>query len=132
MRRTPVVNHPDVVAEFTPWFERYERALVTNDVDALGELFLDAPVTVRLGPTESLYGWDEIQEFRRGRSTTDLDRVPLRVVLTTYGTSVATAAAEFRRTGSGRHVKQTQTWVRTDAGWRVAQAHVSVHEGGTS
>lgn len=126
------VNDPATLADFRDWFERYERALVANDVEALGALFLDADHVVRFGPAESLYGWGSIQAFRRARPAVDLAREPLRVTLTTYGLGLATAAAEFRRTGSGVHVKQTQTWVRTGEGWRIVQAHVSTHPGGTA
>jgi hypothetical protein len=34
----PEVNRPEVVADITAVFERYEAALVVNDVDTLDEL----------------------------------------------------------------------------------------------
>ena len=37
------INLPDVVAEVTAAFERYEAALVANDVKVLDELFWNSP-----------------------------------------------------------------------------------------
>ena len=39
------INLPDVVAEVSAAFERYEKALVANDVDELDALFRDDPRT---------------------------------------------------------------------------------------
>jgi hypothetical protein len=47
-------------------------------------------------------------------------------VITTYGRDFATANIEFRRAGAAKTGRQSQTWVRTDAGWRVVAAHVSL------
>lgn len=66
------VNNPDVVAEVSAAFARYEQALVTNDVAALNELFWDDPRTVRYGATENLCGCGEIQAFRAARSRMNL------------------------------------------------------------
>lgn len=37
------INDPGTLAEVTAAFERYETALVTNDVAVLDELFWDSP-----------------------------------------------------------------------------------------
>ena len=37
------INDPETLAEVTAAFERYEVALVTNDVAVLDELFWDSP-----------------------------------------------------------------------------------------
>ena len=42
------VNEPSVVAEVTAAFERYERALMDNDVAALNRLFWRHDLTLRL------------------------------------------------------------------------------------
>ena len=62
------INLPDVVAEVTAEFERYEDALVNNKVDVLDAMFRDSPNTIRYGATECLYGFDEIKAFRAARS----------------------------------------------------------------
>jgi hypothetical protein len=120
------INLPDVVAEVTTQFARYEQALVTNDVAVLDELFWDSPHTLRYGATENLYGYAAIQAFRAGRPSQGLAREVLRTVITTYGRDFATANIEFRRAGSTKTGRQSQTWVRTPQGWRVVAAHVSL------
>lgn len=120
------VNRPDVVAEVTAAFERYEQALNANDVPVLNELFWQTPHTVRYGVAEQLYGHAEIAGFRAARSTVDVQRVLTRVVITTFGKDFATASCEYRRVESGRRGRQMQTWMRTPAGWRVVAAHVSL------
>ena len=47
-------------------------------------------------------------------------------MITTYGHDFATANIEFRRAGSDKTGRQSQTWMRTPAGWRVVAAHVSL------
>ena len=120
------INLPEVVAEVTAAFQAYERALVTNDVAVLDELFWKSPHTLRYGATENLYGYDEIAAFRAGRSPIGLSRTLTRIVITTYGRDMATANTEFRRDGQQGIGRQSQTWMRTDDGWRVVAAHVSL------
>ncbi len=120
------INLPDIVAEVTAAFARYEKALVTNDVAVLDELFWDSPHTLRYGGTENLYGYDAIRAFRAGRSAQGLARELMNTVITTYGRDFATANTEFRRSGAARTGRQSQTWLRTPDGWRVVSAHVSL------
>lgn len=119
------INRPEVVAEVTAAFQRYEQALVHNDVVVLDELFWQSPHTIRYGATENLYGYAAIAEFRAHRPTADLRRTLTKTVITTYGTDFATANTEFQKTASGKAGRQTQTWMRTPEGWRVVSAHVS-------
>ncbi|MES2979210.1 MAG: oxalurate catabolism protein HpxZ [Pseudomonadota bacterium] len=123
---TLAVNLPEVLAEVTQAFVRYEKALTSNDVAVLDELFFDSPLTLRYGATENLYGYDEIQAFRAGRPAQGLERVLLKTVITSFGRDFATANVEFQRHGSPRTGRQSQTWLRTHAGWRVVSAHVSL------
>jgi len=123
------INLPEVLAEVTAVFARYEDALVNNRVEVLDELFWDSPFTVRYGATENLHGYAAIQAFRAGRSAAGLARQLSATVITTYGHDVATAMTEFRRDGSTRIGRQSQTWVRMPAGWRVVAAHVSLIDG---
>ena len=51
------IDLPEVVAEVRECFERYEQALVSNDVAALNEFFRDDPRTIRYGTGEILYGY---------------------------------------------------------------------------
>ena len=120
------INKPEVVAEVKAAFDRYEQALVSNDVQVLDELFWNSPLTIRYGATENLYGYEEIQSFRAGRSAQGLARTLAKTVITTYGQDMATANTEFMRSGVARVGRQSQTWMRTAAGWRVVSAHVSL------
>ncbi|RZL98901.1 MAG: oxalurate catabolism protein HpxZ [Variovorax sp.] len=122
----PEINRPDVLAEVTAAFARYEDALVHNRVAVLDELFWDSPHTLRYGATENLYGADAIAAFRAARPSQGLMRELLRTVITTYGDDFATANCEFRREGGARTGRQSQTWMRTARGWRVVAAHVSL------
>ena len=120
------INQPLVVIEVTAAFERYEKALVTNDVAVLDELFWNSPHTLRYGATENLYGFEAICDFRASRPATGLARMLSKTVITTYGTEFATANTEFIRHGSPHSGRQSQTWMRTEDGWRVVAAHVSL------
>ncbi len=62
------IDLPEVVAEVKAAFERYEQALVSNDVATLDALFHNDPRTIRYGGAENLYGYAEIQAFRAARS----------------------------------------------------------------
>jgi len=121
----PEINRPDVVAEVTAVFARYEDALVTNRVDVLDELFWPSPATVRYGAGENLVGIEAIRAFRAARPSAGLARTLAATVITTFGRDVATAMTEFRRDGNPAIGRQSQTWVRFAAGWRVVAAHVS-------
>ncbi|MFY2060064.1 oxalurate catabolism protein HpxZ [Achromobacter xylosoxidans] len=123
------INLPDVVAEVTVAFARYEAALVGNQVEVLDELFWNSPHTLRYGAAENLYGYDAIRAFRAGRSPQGLARRVLRTAITTYGRDFATTNIEFQRDGSDRIGRQSQTWIRTPQGWRVVSAHVSLMSG---
>lgn len=118
-------NRPDVVAEVTAAFQRYERALVANDIAVLEELFWKSPLTIRYSLLDNAYGHAQISASRHARPPGDFGRTLERTVITTYGRDHATANTEFRRTQSGRAGRQSQTWVRMPEGWRIVSAHVS-------
>jgi hypothetical protein len=121
------IDLPEIVAEVKAAFERYERAVVSNDVETLDQLFHDDSRTIRYGATENLYGYDEIKKFRAARSPVGLARTLSRTVITTYGRDYAVASTLFRRaTAPGKVGRQTQTWVRCPDGWRVVVGHVSM------
>lgn len=118
------INLPAIVAEVTAAFERYEAALVSNDVATLDELFWKDACTLRYGATENLYGHAAIAQFRGARNPAGLARSLKKVVITTYGNDFGTANCEFER--GGRLGRQSHTWIRTRSGWRIAAAHVSM------
>jgi len=121
------IDLPDVLAEVTAQFQRYEKALVSNDVAVLDELFHKDVRTLRYGIGENLYGYSEIASFRAARSPVGLMRRTARTIVTSYGRDMAVASTLFcRDTLPGKVGRQMQTWVRFAEGWRIVAAHVSI------
>ena len=125
-----IINDPAVLAEVTALVDAYETALMTNDVAALDGAFWNSPHTVRLGVAENLWSFDEIAAFRVGRAGGSPRRTRLRTEIATFGADFATANVLFRRDDTGRMGRQSQTWIRTEDGWKVASAHVSLMQEG--
>jgi hypothetical protein len=123
------INIPEVLAEVTAAFQKYERALVENDVAVLNALFWDSPLTLRYGTGEIQYGCDAIRAYRRVCPPVAPSRVLQRTVVTTFGRDVATANTEFLPAPAAqRSGRQSQTWARMPEGWRIVDAHVSWQE----
>lgn len=121
------VNLLDIVAEVTEAFERYEKALTSNDVAALDALFRKDPDTIRYGISENLYGYEAIAAFRAARNPAGLMRDLSKTVVTAYGRDTAVVSTLFSRASApGRVGRQMQTWVRFAEGWRIVAAHVSL------
>jgi hypothetical protein len=121
------IDLPEVIAEVTAEFERYEKALVSNDVATLDAIFRKDPRTIRYGGGENLYGYAEIAAFRAARSPAGLARTLSKTVISTYGCDHAVASTLYHRPSMpGKLGRQMQTWVRFPEGWRVVAAHVSV------
>lgn len=104
-------------------YDEYERAVQQNDAETLISLFWDSPKTVRAAPNGFLVGAAEIAAFRRARPAADYRRVEKRLEVTALTSDVVMAALVSERTGTTGF--QTQTWLRTPDGWRVAMGHVS-------
>lgn len=122
-------NDPETLAEVEAVFHRYEAALLRHDPEALDAMFLPAPHTVRYGVAEVQYGIEEVRQFRATQSP--FERSLSRTVITTFGHDVAVASTLFHRPDfPGQTGRQTQTWIRTDAGWQIVAAHVSMMNGG--
>jgi hypothetical protein len=120
------INLPEVLAEVRAVFDRYERALVTNDLAALDSLFWADPRVLRYGAAENLHGIEELRQFRAARSPAGLDRKLDRTVITTFGRELATANTLFRRVNDPRCGRQSQTWVKLAGDWKIVAAHVSL------
>jgi Protein of unknown function (DUF3225) len=121
------INLPDVLSEVTAQFARYEKALVSNDVTVLDELFHKDARSLRYGIAENLYGYGEITAFRAARSPVGLMRKTAKTLITTYGRDTAVASTLFYRDSlPGKVGRQMQTWIRFPEGWRIVAAHVSI------
>lgn len=124
------INHPQTLAEVTREFNRYQQAIIDNDVAVLNELFWNNTLTIRYGTGENLYGHAEIAAFRGARDPRSVARVVGKTVVTSYGRDAATTNIEFTRgNGSGnRSGRQSQAWIRMPEGWRIVAAHVSYRD----
>jgi hypothetical protein len=120
-----VIDDSVVLAEVGAVFVAYEAALLANDNEALAQMFLNRPETVRYGVNDVQHGYAEILAFRASQSP--FDRTLDRTVITSYGSDCATAQTMFiREDVPGKVGRQTQVWIRTPTGWKVAAAHVSM------
>ncbi|MCH6258586.1 nuclear transport factor 2 family protein [Puniceicoccaceae bacterium K14] len=122
------VNKKRAYHELCQLSDEYEEALVTNDVESLVKLFWDSPHTVRYGPTEHLYGSDEIAQFRAKRLAKGLQRRVTRKAVFTVGENSGMVNLEFEKVidGEKRHGRQSQHWMRLPGlGWKILSAHVS-------
>src|SRR5580698_9331382 len=120
------LNLPEVLAEVSTAFERYETALRQNDVATLNEFFLASARTVRYGTADEQYGFDAIRAWRQHAEPVHPARVIQRSVISSFGRDSASVAAEFTTPGSAVVGRQTQHWVRFGRGWKIALAHVSL------
>lgn len=122
------LNIPSVVAELSAVYDRYEAALVGNDVPVLQELFWNSPHAIRYGATENLYGYAEIEAFRKSRPSAGLAREIVRKEIVTFGSDTGAVNLEFRRSVEGRVRigRQSQFWRKLPEGWRILSAHVSM------
>jgi hypothetical protein len=125
------IDRPKVVNEVRAAFERYERALMANDVATLNAMFRNDARTIRYGAAENLYGHAEISSFHAARSPAGLQRTLSRTVITTFGSDFAVASTLFHHPAQpGKIGCQMQTWVRFGGKWLIVAAHVSVIEDG--
>ena len=124
-----LVNDPETVAELRALYPCYEEALVSNAVETLTQMFWASPLAIRFGAGENLYGMDEIEAFRKSRSAINLARRVVRLEIVTFGKDFGSVTLEFERDAPGGAVvrgRQSQVWVRFDAGCRIVSAHVSM------
>jgi hypothetical protein len=121
-------NIPEVVAEVTELFERYEQALIDKNVKVLDATFWNSPHTIRLANAEHGYGFDRIHAHREARPPgPGTKEKRLRLDVLTLGRDMATVTLVYKVRGRDMTGRQMQTWVRfPDAGWKVIAAHVSM------
>ena len=120
-----VLDRPDVVAQVRAAFARYERALVDGDVAVLTELFWDDPRCVRYGVADRQHGAAEIAAWRRAHPSVPPGRRLRETVVVAVDDRTAVVSTLFDYPGAPTEGRQTQTWARLAAGWRIIAAHVS-------
>jgi hypothetical protein len=117
-----------VVREVSAAFEQYEQALIRHDIETLNSFFLDSQHSIRYGLAEQNYGIQAIAHYRRGSRPVHPQRRLLRIEVSSYGDDVACVSTEFTDPVTAGLGRQTQTWVRTGEGWKIAVAHVSMSQ----
>jgi len=124
-----VLNLPHVVNEVKTAVSAYEKALDSNDKEALDAMVWDSDQTIRFGHRESLIGKSQIRTFRSARKGGRGERKVIRQEIVTHGTDMATVAILFTREGLGEQVgRWTQSWMRVGKHWKLTCAHVSFSE----
>jgi hypothetical protein len=119
-------NIPEVVAEVRERFERYEQALNDKNIEVLDDTYWNSPYTIRFGPAEHGFGFDQIHAHRvrrpQGPSSKEARR---RLEILTLGRDFATVNLEYKVRGRDQIGRQSQAWVRFPEGWKVISAHAS-------
>jgi hypothetical protein len=121
------VNLPVAVSELTDAFNAYEQALQANDIPALNDLFWDSALALRYGARENelQYSHADIAAFRIKRGAVNQSRTLTNTRITTFGPDFGVANTEYIVAGTGKVGRQSQTWMRTERGWKIVSAHVS-------
>jgi hypothetical protein len=117
------IYRPDVIAEVAAAFDRYEQALVGNDVEAVVGCF--APGAVRFGIADHQDGLGEQRRWRLAQPPLPAGRKLHDTKIMGYGPDTAVVTTFFGYPGGVVSGRQSQTWVRMPQGWRIVTAHVS-------
>jgi amidase len=107
-------------------FDRYEAALMADDIDTLAMFFW--PDATRYGTDGNQYTGAQIDQARR-RPHAALTRSLSHTVVRQVGAGAVIAETEFERAGAGGFGRQSQVWVRRAGEWRIVHAHVSMLPG---
>jgi ketosteroid isomerase-like protein len=117
------LDRPEIVAEVTARFAAYEQALVDNDVDRIMGFF--AAGAVRFGVADDQVGLAAQRRWRRAQPALPAGRRLHDTRIATYGADLAVVTTFFSYPHRAVTGRQSQTWVRLAAGWRIVSAHVS-------
>ena len=119
------LDRPETVAAVRAAFERYERALSAGDVAVLTELFWDDERCVRFGVADRQQGAAEIAAWRAEHPSVPAGRRLSETRILAVDDRTAVVTTLFGYPDGAVEGRQTQTWVRFAAGWRIVSAHVS-------
>jgi len=112
-------------AEVRACFAAYEQALVAGDVPAMDGWFADDAQTVRFGIADEQCGTEAVRQWRRTAPRVPPGRELTATDVAVWTPDVAVVTTLFRYPDSPVLGRQSQTWIRTDLGWRIVHAHVS-------
>ncbi|MCU1400016.1 MAG: hypothetical protein JWN62_3125 [Acidimicrobiales bacterium] len=113
------------VAEVSALSDRYEAALVANDLDAMNAMFWSSPDVVRFGVADMQFGFDAVVAWRANAVPVPASRRTVTKTVRRLAPGVVAVDITFRNGEEPRLGRQSQTWVRHPEGWRIARAHVS-------
>ncbi|MDB5815523.1 MAG: hypothetical protein JWN23_2640 [Rhodocyclales bacterium] len=117
-----------ICAEVEAASDRYEAALLSNDLETLDASFWQDARVLRVSAKDELQGIENIRRFRAGRAPGDVARDYLSRQITSFGEHTAVVSITFLRKADRRVGRQSQTWVRFDGTWRIVSAHISFRE----
>ncbi|MGI5132237.1 AtzH-like domain-containing protein [Pseudonocardia sp. CA-107938] len=120
-----VIDRPEVVAQVTAAFERYEQALVDGDVAVLTELFWADPRCVRFGVADRQDGAAAIAAWRATHPSVPAGRRLHGTRVVAIDDTAAVVTTLFGYPDGAVEGRQSQTWFRFPHGWRIVAAHVS-------
>jgi ketosteroid isomerase-like protein len=106
-------------------FAEYEKALVDNDLFALTEAFWASPDVVRFGIADHQVGAEQLRAWREAQAPLPPGRTLFDTRIVAFGPDVAVVTTRFHYPGRAAEGRQSQTWIRLPAGWRIVHAHVS-------
>lgn len=117
------IDRPEIVAEVAAQFAGYEKALVDNDVERIIGYFADG--AVRFGVADDQVGIAAQRRWRRAQPALPTGRRLHDTRIAAFGADLAVVTTFFAYPGRAVVGRQSQTWVRLPAGWRIVSAHVS-------
>lgn len=115
----------DVETEVRDCFTAYEDALSAGEVAAMDAWFADDCRTVRFGIAEEQWGADEVRRWRGTAPRVPAGRRLSETRVDVWTDDVAVVTTLFGYPSSELVGRQSQTWLRTETGWRIVHAHVS-------
>jgi hypothetical protein len=119
------INRPEVVTEVAAAFAAYEAALVASEPDRIVDFFWQSPETIRYGIADHQVGIEEQRAWRWAQPPLPGGRRLRETRITTFGADYAVVNTLFDYPGGTVVGRQSQTWARLPAGWRIVAAHVS-------
>lgn len=106
-------------------FTAYEDALSVGDVTAMDSWFADDARTTRFGIAEEQWGAEDVRRWRSMAPQIPGGRRLGETRVDLWTDNLAVVTTLFRYPASVLVGRQSQTWLLTEAGWRIVHAHVS-------
>lgn len=115
-----------MVEEVTASVQAYDAALSEGDLDGVDSWFWHSALASRVGERGSVVGYEAIAAARRTGAAPSEPREDEALTVVPLTEHTAVALLLYERPSSGRRGRRTQVWLRTDDGWRIAHAHLSL------